>query len=168
MKLSNKQIQEVVATALQNWPLLPENDTRNSQQALFWGSIYHCTLTTVEIVSQYNQVWFEKDDIDKQRRFRHAINITQYLTQQAKAKPGETIHHSEYSTQGGCSERLLIVAAPAKLLFFVNDGMQVDIILSSFSFAHVRGPTSTWCIQKLFTSIIQDFFGLRFLSDNIF
>lgn len=76
--------------------------------------IYHCTLTTVEIVSQYNQAWFEKDDIDKQIRFRHTINITQ-----AKAKPGGIMYHSEYSAFGGCSKRLVIVVSPAKILLLL-------------------------------------------------
>lgn len=43
-------------------------------------------LLTVEIMNQYNQIWFEKDDTDKQIKFRHTINMTKCLTQKAKAK----------------------------------------------------------------------------------
>ena len=97
-------------------------------------------------MSRYNQVWSEEGDTDKQIGFRHTVNITQCLTQQAKAKPDEPIYHPKYDAYGECSKRLLIAVAPAELVFPINDGPQVNVILSSFSSAHVCGPMSTWHI----------------------
>lgn len=117
-------------------------------------------------MSQYNQIWLEKDDIDKQIRFGHTINITQYLPQQAKAKPGETIYHSKYNAYGGCPKMLLMLlskgVAPAKLLFFINDGVQVHIILSSFSFA-----PNVWAHEHMAHLEVVYFYNSVFLQSEI-
>lgn len=99
-------------------------------------------LLTVEIMSQYNQ----KDDTDKQIRFRHTINMTKCLTQKAKTKSSLKNQYIILSTmhiedvQRGCW-----LLMPQKNFFFsTNDEAKVNIILFSFPFAHVCEPMSTW------------------------